>query len=257
MAIGAKRQEDSLKRTIDAKGVYYKDLNDQIHEALANGAEEITLLNVNGQRYIGNAVQSKVRIIIEGVPGNDLAAFMDGPTLIVKSNAQDGACNTMNDGKVVVWGNAGDVLGYGMRGGKLFVRGNVGYRVGIHMKEYMDKVPVIIAGGNAGDFLGEYMAGGIIILLGLESKNDDDLVGDFVGTGMHGGVLYVRGRIEDYKLGKEVATFELDKKDEKILQSHLKEYCDEFGLDLKEILKKKFTKLIPFSHRPYGKIYAY
>lgn len=256
MATNAKKQTKT-KIVIDARGVYYKDLNEQIHQILANGAKEITLANVNGQRYIADGVKSKARIFVEGVPGNDLAAFMDGPTLIVKSNAQDGACNTMNDGKVVVWGDAGDVLGYGMRGGKLFIKGNVGYRVGIHMKEYKKQVPVIIAGGTARDFLGEYMAGGIVILLGLGLKNSDDLVGDFVGTGMHGGVLYIRGDVDEHTLGKEVASFKLDDKDKQVLRKHLKEYCDEFGLDLKEIMKKKFTKLIPYSHRPYGKIYAY
>ena len=260
MAVNAKRQAKkhvATKKIIDAKRVYYKDLNDLIHKALAEGAKEITLTNVNGQRYIGNGVKSKVKIVIEGVPGNDLAAFMDGPTLIIKSNAQDGVCNTMNDGKVVIWGDAGDVLGYGMRGGKLFIKGNVGYRVGIHMKEYENQIPVIIAGGCARDFLGEYMAGGIAILLGLGLGENDELVGDFVGTGMHGGIIFIRGKVDQRTLGKEVAPFDLDDKDRQTLRKHLKEYCDEFGLDLKEIMKKEFTKLIPYSHRPYGNIYAY
>jgi glutamate synthase domain-containing protein 3 len=256
VAINAKKQAKT-EVTIDAKGVYYKDLNERIQEVLADGAGEITLINVNGQRYIGNGIRSKAKIVIEGVPGNDLAAFMDGLTLIVKSNAQDGVCNTMNDGKVVIWGDAGDVLGYGMRGGKLFIKGNVGYRVGIHMKEYKSQIPVIIVGGTARDFLCEYMAGGIAVLLGLGSSDDSQLVGDFVGTGMHGGILYIRGKVDERTLGKEVAPFELDDKDRLILKKHLKEYCEEFGLDIKEIMKKEFTKLIPYSHRPYGKIYAY
>ena len=64
--------------------------------------------------------------------------FMDGPTLEVFGNAQDGVGNTMNAGTVIVHGDAGDVLGYGMRGGKVFIKGDVGYRVGIHMKAYED-----------------------------------------------------------------------------------------------------------------------
>jgi len=243
---------------IDAQGVYYKDLNDQIHQAVAQGAEEIILHNVNGQRYIGDGIKKKIQIRIEGVPGNDLAAFMDGPTIVVNSNAQDGVGNTMNDGKVVIHGDAGDVLGYGMRGGRLFIKGDVGYRVGIHMKAFQDKVPVIIVGGKARDFLGEYMAGGIIIILGLNENGDDDpIVGNFTGTGMHGGVMYIRGKVEPWQLGKEVKVFELDEKDETELRKHLQEYCEEFGLDLEKIMKKEFTKLIPYSHRPYGKIYAY
>ena len=111
---------------IDAKNLHYRDLNDQIHQALGHGAKEILLRNVNGQRYIGNGIRGNLKISIEGVPGNDLAAFMDGPSIIVNSNAQDAVGNTMNSGKVVIHGHAGDVLGYGMRGGKLFIQGRCG-----------------------------------------------------------------------------------------------------------------------------------
>ena len=105
------------------------------------GEKEIRLKNVNGQYYIGDGLRGDCKIIVEGVPGNDLAAFMDGPTIVVKGNAQDNIGNTMNSGKVIVEGHAGDVLGYGMRGGKLHIRGDVGYRVGIHMKGYKSRCP--------------------------------------------------------------------------------------------------------------------
>lgn len=35
-----------------------------------------------------------------------------------------------------------------------------------HMKEYKEKVPVLVIGGRTGSFLGEYQAGGIIVVLG-------------------------------------------------------------------------------------------
>ncbi|MEK6590706.1 MAG: hypothetical protein AABZ11_08540, partial [Nitrospinota bacterium] len=121
---------------INAAGCHYRILNQQIKEAVKSGERYIELFHVNGQRYIGDGVRGDVVIVINGVPGNDLGAFMTGPTIIVNSFAQDGVANTMNDGKIVIKGHAGDVLGYGMRGGRLFVKGDVGYRVGIHMKEY-------------------------------------------------------------------------------------------------------------------------
>jgi len=241
---------------IDAKGVYYRQLNESVRAALADGNKEVHLVNVNGQRYIGDGIKAKVKIIVDGVPGNDLAAFMNGPTIVVNSNAQDGIGNTMNDGKVIVHGMAGDVLGYGMRGGKLFIRGDVGYRVGIHMKSYKSQIPVIISGGRAGDFFGEYMAGGILILLGLD-KTDRPFVGDYVGTGMHGGVIYLRGEFEDHQLGAEVGVKEINEEDEKTLEKLLREYADDFQLDYDEIRAKPFKKLVPISHRPYGKLYAY
>jgi len=241
---------------IDAKGIYYRQLNEQIKEAVENGEMEIELVNVNGQRYIGTNLDKPVKINITGVPGNDMAVFMNGPTIIVNNNGQDAIANTMNAGKIVIHGHAGDVLGYAMRGGKLFVKGNVGYRVGIHMKEYKKQVPVIIVGGRAGNFFGEYMAGGCLILLGLNLEPGQPITGDYVGTGMHGGVMYIRGEIEQDKLGKEVRVFDLDEADEKKLRELLTEYCAEFGFDLEDIMKEKFIKLLPVSKNPYGRLYC-
>ncbi|HLC17674.1 MAG TPA: hypothetical protein VJM57_01490 [Thermodesulfobacteriota bacterium] len=242
---------------IEAKGVHYRLLNEKVREALAKGEKEITLKNVNGQYYIGDGLRGEATIIIEGVPGNDLAAFMDGPTIIVRGNAQDNIGNTMNSGKVVVHGNAGDVLGYGMRGGKLHILGDVGYRVGIHMKCIKKQNPTIIAGGTAGDFFGEYLAGGTLILLGLNTKDGEPIVGDYLGTGMHGGEIYIRGTVNEKYCGKEVGIMDPEDEDLKTLEAHLKEYCDDLGLDLKEVLKKPFRKLVPVSLRPYGNLYAY
>ncbi|MEX2721073.1 MAG: hypothetical protein Q6362_006645 [Candidatus Wukongarchaeota archaeon] len=242
---------------IDAKGMHYKELNKMIAKAIEEGEKTIDLINVNGQRYIARSIREKVQINIDGVPGNDLAIFLNGATIFTNSNAQDGVANTMNEGKVVIRGDASDILGYGMRGGKLFIRGNAGYRVGIHMKAFKEKKPVIIVGGTAADFFGEYMAGGIMIVLGLDKRDAQPLVGNYVGTGMHGGVIYIRGEVEPHQLGKEVDVYDLDEEDEKELRIHLGEYCKEFNLDLEETMSKKFIKLIPVSHRPYGVLYSY
>jgi len=242
---------------IDCKGMYYRKLNKMIRDAVEEGETEFILDNVNGQRYIGNGINKKVNITINGVPGNDLAMFMNGPALVINANAQDGVANTMNAGEIIIHGSAGDVLGYGMRGGKMYIKGNVGYRTGIHMKQYKKQIPVIIAGGTAGDFFGEYMAGGVLVLLGLDMDGNTPIAGDYLGTGMHGGVIYIRGEVEEYTLGKEVSVLDLDAKDEKLLKKHLSEYCEHFGLDLDELLSKPFIKLLPVSSRPYGNMYAY
>lgn len=241
---------------IDARGMHYRELNRRIKEAVAAGERELILENVNGQRYLGTGVNAPVRIEVYGVPGNDLGAFMDGPSIFVCGNGQDGAANTMNSGKIVIRGHAGDVLGYGMRGGKLHILGDVGYRVGIHMKAYKKQIPVLIAGGTARDFCGEYMAGGILIVLGLE-RGQQPLVGDYCGTGMHGGVMYLRGEVDPRHLGREVAVRPLEEEDLALLREHLGEYCSDLGLNLEEIMAEPFTKLVPVSSRPYGNLYAY
>lgn len=244
---------------IDSKDVYYRQLNEAVRGAFEAGAKKVVIENVNGQRYIGTGISGKDRRIeVHGTPGNDLGMFMDGPTVEVFGNAQDGVGNTMNAGTVVIHGDAGDVLGYGMRGGKVFVKGDVGYRVGIHMKAYENLVPIMVCGGKARDFFGEYMAGGILVLLGMYTQfPEQPLVGGFVGTGMHGGAVFLRGKVEEWQTGKEVGVFEADEEDMGRLKPILAEYAEALGLDLDEILAEPFTKLVPVSHRPYGKLYAY
>jgi glutamate synthase domain-containing protein 3 len=243
---------------IDAGNLHYRELNRRIREAVAAGEKRFELVNVNGQRYIGDGIKGDdVVIEIHGVPGNDLGAFMDGPTIRVRGNAQDAVANTMNAGRIIVEGHAGDVLGYGMRGGELFVRGSVGYRVGIHMKAYRGTRPVLVAGGTAGDFLGEYMAGGLLIILGLERRPGDPLVGDWCATGMHGGTLYLRGEIEPWRVASQFATVRpADEADREEIRSHVEAFCEAFSLDAPGLLDGGFLRVAPTSHRPYGAKYA-
>ena len=267
------------KCIIDAQNIGYKMLNYLIRNIiseikssqnndLTKKIKTIELNNVLGQRYIGDGIQNKINILINGIPGNDLAAFMDGPEIEIFGNVQDGTGNTMNSGKVIIHGSAGDILGYSMRGGEIYVKQDVGYRSGIHMKSFLDKFPVIVIGGKAGHFLGEYMAGGIIIVLGFDSpinkmKNfylfdDDEIVGDYIGTGMHGGKIFVRGEINNHKLGKEIIKSKISNEDEDIIKTYIGNYFKYFGSANEETIKlSDFLKLTPFSRRPYGKLYAY
>jgi glutamate synthase domain-containing protein 3 len=243
---------------LDADDIYYRELNEQIYQAVQQGVTHIILRNVKGQRYIGGNLSTAIKMDIYGTPGQDLASFMRGPLLTVYGNAQDCVGNTMDDGKIIIRGRAGDVLGYGMRGGRIYVGGDVGYRVGIHMKQYEEKIPVIIVGGTAGDFLGEYMAGGVIIVLGMmKEKNGRPLTGNFLGTGMHGGAIYVRSQVELYQLGKGLSPHKLEPGDLEILRYYLEDFGKHMHLSLASMLDKEFTKIMPYTHRPYGSMYAY
>jgi glutamate synthase domain-containing protein 3 len=242
---------------IDASGIHYRDLNVRLRQAVAGGAARVDLCNVFGQRYIGTDLHRPIEIHIHGTPGNDLASFMDGPHVVVHGNAQDGCGNTMNGGEVIIHGRAGDATGYSMRGGKIFVRDDVGYRVAIHMKEYEGQRPTIVIGGTAQHFLGEYMAGGVLVVLGLTLRPGERHTANFIGTGMHGGVMYIRGELEGYQLGKEVGQVPVEDADRGLLRELVEEYTTYFGRDADAILDQPFTKLIPLSSRPYGRLYAY
>jgi glutamate synthase domain-containing protein 3 len=242
---------------IDAADIHYRELNRLLREAVSGSARRLELHNVFGQRYIGTNLAGRARIDIYGTPGNDLGAFMDGPTIVVHGNAQDGCGNTMNEGKIVVEGRAGDITGLAARGGKIFIRDDVGYRAGIHMKQYDGKRPLLVIGGTAQDFLGEYMAGGVIVVLGLTLHPGERHKANLVGTGMHGGVIYVRGPLDRRQLGEGVQVGRPEGKERLLLARLVGEFARHFGCDAQEIMAGDFVKLTPVSLRPYGDLYAH
>lgn len=242
---------------LDATALHYRELNARVRELVAAGETRLTLRNVRGQRFIGDGLKGKdVRISIYGVPGGDLAAFMDGPTVEVFGNGQDAVSNTMNEGRVIIHGHAGDALGYGMRGGDLFVRGNAGYRVGIHMKAFKTQIPALIVGGCVGDFFGEYMAGGLLVVLGLDRAPGQRLVGDYLASGIHGGEIFLRTAPDALPKAKYLSIDAVSGDALKNLTPRLRAFAEAFNLDADELLAGPFTRLTPVSHRPFAAKYA-
>lgn len=234
--------------SIDVKALGYKEIN----EALRKAPEVCTLDNCCGQRFIAAGMSGR-EITINGVPGNALGAYLNGATIKVNANAQDAVGDTMNNGEIIIDGNIGDAAGYAMRGGKIYVKGNAGYRAGIHMKEYKEKVPVMIIGGTTGSFLGEYQAGGVIIVLGL---TEGKIVGNFPCTGMHGGKMFLRGKCEGVKFPSQVRVAKAESDELSELRTHLEPYCKTFGLDIEEITNSEFTVIKPDSKNPYKQMYV-
>lgn len=226
----------------------------QVNQKIRQSGKECRLVGCCGQRFIAVGMKEK-HITIDGIPGNALGAYLDGASLTVNSNAQDAVGDTMNDGVIVVHGNIGDAAGYAMRGGKIYVKGSAGYRAGIHMKEYKDKIPIMIIGGTAGSFLGEYQAGGTIVVLNLW-EDSRKIVGNFPCTGMHGGRIFLRGVIEDSVFPKNVCVRKALPQDMESIGAELEEYCGLFGLDLSEILHAQFTVITPDSKNPYKQMYV-
>jgi len=241
---------------IDAKGMDHRALNALLRKGIDGGEREFDLDNVVGQRFIAAGVAQPVSIRISGVPGNDLGAFMDGPRITVSGNAQDAVGNTMNSGTIVVNGDARDLTGHSMRGGRIFVKGDVGYRAGIHMKSYETQLPVIVVGGRSEDFTGEYMAGGVIAVLNLRGPGQP-AAGYLTATGMHGGTIYVRGELDPATLGREASQLPLDAADAEALGKMVAEFLACFPDVRYEFRPDEFRKLLPLSHRPYGRLYAY
>ena len=149
----------------------------------------------------------------------------------------------MNDGEIIIHGNIGDAAGYAMRGGKIYIKGNAGYRAGIHMKEYKEKVPVMIIGGSAGSFLGEYQAGGIIVVLALNTSGK--IVGNFPCTGMHGGKVFSEEMFCKMIFPQNITLRPATSADMGSVTEQISEYASLFGYD-----KRKNTEFAIYSCCP-------
>lgn len=229
---------------------HFAEANEIVREALTR-TDEVVIDQAFAQRYLGCALPAGKRLKIHGVPGNDMACYMDGGTIEVFGNAQDQIGNTMNDGCIAVHGRCGDAAGYGMRGGQIFVRDDCGWRVGIHMKQFQDKCPVIVIGGDAGNFLGEYLAGGIIVLLGNP--------GAYLATGMHGGTIYLGQRLVKDNVPPGLVQDPVDDDDRVILHALLDRYNGYFAEELGREVDASgngFFRLRPACSRPYASMYA-
>jgi len=241
---------------IDARDVHYTQLNQMIRKAVSDGATEIFIDNVLGQRFIADGLRGDdVTITINGVPGGDLGMFMSGPTLIVHGNADHAPGNTMDAGAIVIHGSAGDAVAHSMRGGKVYVRDDIGYRGGIHMKQYLEKRPVLIVGGSARAFLGEYMAGGLLIVLGLSGTPALSERG--VGSGIHGGEIYVRGRVSDSVLGVGARQKPATDQERHAIAPVIQDFSDRFSLDAGSLLSADYTRITPSSARPFANKYTW
>ena len=230
---------------INAENMLFDRLNALVK---ASSDKKIIIRNVLGQRYIASGAENK-EILIYGVAGNALGAYLSNTLVKVYGNAQDAAGDTMNTGSITVFGHTGDTIGYAMRGGELIVRDGCGWRGGINMKQYGEKRPVIVIGGDAGNFLGEYMAGGIIVLMGR--------AGDHLASGMHGGVIYLRRNNAPAVVPDGLDVGELTDDDSATLGALLARYDACFGTEPHEQASvDEFVALRPASSRPYAAMYA-
>lgn len=147
---------------------------------------EVSVVNVNGHRYLGNGMESGI-LRVWGTVGNASANVMSGGLFYVYGDVQDDFGDAMNGGLAAVYGNAGDTLGQAARGGGIYVYGDAGNRAGIQLRG-----ATVVIGGSAGKYLGEYMGRGTIIVL---RATNDEPVGDMIARGMVGGEIFIRGEV--------------------------------------------------------------
>ena len=123
------------------------------------------------------------------------------------------------------------------------------------MKQYKDKVPVLVIGGRTGSFLGEYQAGGVIVVLGLHTDGKK-IVHNFPCAGMHGGKIFLRGSCEDIEFPHQVTAKAAEPAELAEIQEYVSEFCREFGCNYEEIMASPFTVVTPDSKNPYKQMYV-
>ncbi|MDE6412841.1 MAG: glutamate synthase, partial [Eubacterium sp.] len=87
--------------SIEAGLQRYEVVNDLIKEELRKKNKAV-VKDVNGQRYIGCALEQGKTIEVHGTPGNDMACYLNGGKIEVFGNGQDAVGNTMNGGEIII-----------------------------------------------------------------------------------------------------------------------------------------------------------
>jgi glutamate synthase domain-containing protein 3 len=160
----------------------------------------------------------------------------------------------MNQGKVIIHGSGGDATAHSMRGGRVYVRDSIGYRGGIHMKQYMEKRPILVVGGSARAFLGEYMAGGLLIVLGMNGQVPVAERG--VGSGIHGGEIFVRGKVDEKYLGVGAKQLPATAEQMAMIRPIIEDFAKAFGIDAAPLLAAQYSRIAAASARPFASKYT-
>ena len=82
--------------SIEAGLCKYAELNDKIKQELRT-KKKVTITAVNGQRYIGCALDAGKTIQVHGTPGNDMACYLNGGRVVVYGSCQDAVGNMFGD----------------------------------------------------------------------------------------------------------------------------------------------------------------
>ena len=141
----------------------YELINKELARLLGDGARQVILAGVEGQRLLVSRLRGdwSARIVVDGRAGPELAAEMDAPgvTVVCRRNAADAAGAGLTAGRLVIEGEADDGLGYAQRGGTILVRGDTGHRAGL-----MQAGGAIVLLAGVGRLAGERQAGGLLVV---------------------------------------------------------------------------------------------
>jgi len=230
--------------SLDIAGMSTRDVNIKLRE-LIQEEDEIVVENPNSVHNLATALKGQGRIIVKGSTGFYTGGFLQGPTLIVEGNTGLYTGDNMGAGEIIVEMNTGSNCAPSMVGGTVVVKGNSGSRTGWGMKGGN-----LIVCGSVGMWTGKMTLDGRIIVLGE--------VGEGIGESMYNGIIHVLDPAVEDKLGGNVKVVPIDDKEKKEVESLLKKYDIQQGVDdFRSIVPKVYGRheylLFKPTHKQTGK----
>src|SRR5574340_1168734 len=171
----------TIKGNIDGSRVSSRILEEQIQQAIKEGARELRVI-AEGQHGIGGRIWpkgEKVKIVVEGPVGQRLGSMgMDGTEIIVNGSGSDDVGWINCGAKITVLGDVTNGAHNAAAQGTLYVQGSGGARCDTMTKRNPRfEPPQSWYFRNVGDSFAEFKAGGIAVVCGVDPRNPDNVLG--------------------------------------------------------------------------------
>ncbi|MDA8169980.1 MAG: FAD-dependent oxidoreductase [Nitrospiraceae bacterium] len=233
------KKEKTIYGNIEGQRVPSRILEEQVQEAVKNGARELHVV-ADGQHGIGGRIwprESAVRLRVEGPVGQRLGSMgMEGTEIVVNGGVSDDVGWINCGARITVLGDVTNGAHNAAAQGVLYVQGSAGARSDTLTKHNPRFAPPQSwYFRNVGDSFAEFKAGGISVICGVEPRNPDNILGYRPCVGMVGGVIYFRGPIQGYSAG-DVRLAELTPEDWQWLKDNMKPYLE--AIQRKEYYKE-------------------
>ncbi len=230
---------------LDIAGMTRREVNRKLKELIVHN-DEILVDNPHSIHNFATALKGRGTITVEGSTGFYTGGFLEGPTIVVRGNTGWYAGDNMGAGEIIIEMNAGSNCAPSMVGGNMVIRGHAGSRCGWGMKGGN-----LIVCGDVGMWTGKMTLDGRIILLGE--------VGSGIGESMYNGVIHVLDPAVEDKLGGNVRLIPIEDQEKKEVESLLKKYGIEQGVDnFRSIVPKVYGRhdyfLFKPTHKKTGKV---
>jgi len=246
-------KKTELKGNIDNKRVPSRVLEEQIQQAVKDGAREIHVI-ADGQHGIGGRIWprgEKVKITVDGPAGQRLGSMgMEGTELLINGSSSDDTGWINCGAKITVLGDVTNGAHNAAAQGVLYVQGSGGARCDTMMKRNPRfEPPQSWYFRNVGDSFAEFKAGGIAVICGVDPRDPENVLGYRPCVGMVGGTIYFRGKISGYS-DKDVQLLDLTPQDWQWLTGNIGDF-------LKAVHREAYLDELTRSSSDWKKLIAY